>query len=160
VPRATSASPQAAPVTRSVPSLDSDEDPVRLVLLAAFGASVSASALLFTLFLVTAERSGVFARWALRRRASVAAGPYARTSLGAVAPGQGRPAPAATADNGRHPAVTHVVFVPTEAGYAMVEAEGEPPEVGATVKGGYRVTKVGPSPLPDDRRRCVYLERW
>jgi hypothetical protein len=44
-------------------------------------------------------------------------------------------------------------------GYALVERDGEPPQVGTEVQDdGHHlaVVKVGPSPLPGDGRRCVY----
>ena len=54
----------------------------------------------------------------------------------------------------------HLLFVWTPGGYELVERDGGPPEVGAEVEVAdrrERVTKVGPSPLPGDRRRCAYL---
>jgi hypothetical protein len=99
---------------------------------------VLASALFFVLFVVTAGRSGFFRRWALVRQAP------------ARAPGPSR--------NGWNPAVTHLVFVPSQTGYSMVEADGEAPSVGTAVESRFTVSKVGPSPFPADSRRCVYLE--
>jgi hypothetical protein len=129
---------ERASVVRSSPSLDRPSR-MRPVLLAAFGTSVLASALLLVLFLVTAVRSGFFRRRALLRH------PPARV-----------PEPSR---NGWSRAVTHLVFVPSGAGYSMVEADGEAPGVGTFVQGRFTVSKVGPSPLPADSRRCVYLER-
>ena len=61
------------------------------------------------------------------------------------------------------PELTHVAFVPTQAGYALVERESPVPPIGSelglpSVDGRFRVVRLGPSPLPHDRRRCAYLE--
>ena len=56
---------------------------------------------------------------------------------------------------------THLRFVWTTNGYELREREGEVPSVGAEVEEGeqrLRVTKVAPSPLPGDVRRCAYLQ--
>jgi hypothetical protein len=55
----------------------------------------------------------------------------------------------------------HVLFVWTPAGYELLARSGEPPAVGSEVgfSGGLRVvTKIGPSPLPGDRRPCAFLD--
>ena len=55
----------------------------------------------------------------------------------------------------------HLLFVWSTSGYVLVERTGEPPQAGTEVlerERRYRVTKVAPSPLPDDRRRCAYLQ--
>jgi hypothetical protein len=57
----------------------------------------------------------------------------------------------------------HVLFVTAPHGYELVEREGDAPAVGAEVEleGESRrlvVTKVGPSPLPGDERRCAYVQ--
>jgi hypothetical protein len=55
----------------------------------------------------------------------------------------------------------HVLFVWTPGGYELLARAGEPPPVGSEVgfSGGLRVvTKVGPSPLPGDRRPCAFLD--
>jgi hypothetical protein len=55
----------------------------------------------------------------------------------------------------------HVLFVWNPSGYALLTRAGEPPPVGSEVgiSGGSRVvTKIGPSPLPGDRRPCAFLE--
>jgi hypothetical protein len=62
------------------------------------------------------------------------------------------------------PVLSHVAFVPTAAGYALVERDGPAPEVGAVVESpdgqdSLVVTRVGRSPLPFDERPCAYLER-
>jgi hypothetical protein len=54
----------------------------------------------------------------------------------------------------------YLLFVWTPSGYELREHEGEPPALGAEVEQDgrrMRVTKVAPSPLPGDRRQCVYL---
>lgn len=54
----------------------------------------------------------------------------------------------------------YLVFVWSPSGYTLEERTGEPPQVGAEVEDGNRrfhVTKIAPSPLPGDRRRCAYL---
>lgn len=54
----------------------------------------------------------------------------------------------------------HVLFVWKTSGYELVEQDGEPPQVGSEVEREgkrLRVTKVGPSPLPGDKRLCAYL---
>ncbi|HEY6016113.1 MAG TPA: hypothetical protein VIU44_03175 [Gaiellaceae bacterium] len=50
----------------------------------------------------------------------------------------------------------YVVFVWKTSGYELEEREGEPPAIGEQVDDGLVVTKVGASPLPGDRRRCVF----
>ena len=54
----------------------------------------------------------------------------------------------------------HLVFVPVEGVYALAERSA-PPEIGTAeeVDGvSFRVSRIGPSPLPADRRRCAFLE--
>jgi hypothetical protein len=54
----------------------------------------------------------------------------------------------------------YLLFVWKASGYELREGEGDPPSVGDEVEGDdgrLRVTKVAPSPLPGDERRCVYL---
>lgn len=56
---------------------------------------------------------------------------------------------------------SHLVFVWTPNGYVLQERHGELPEVGSQVEidgRTERVTKIGPSPYPGDRRACVYLQ--
>ena len=59
----------------------------------------------------------------------------------------------------------HVLFVSGPSSYGLLLREGLAPEVGSEIvladwaEGRYRVCKVGPSPLPSDRRRCAFLER-
>jgi len=60
--------------------------------------------------------------------------------------------------NGSPPRQT-LLFAWSPAGYRLRELDGDPPAVGAElVEDGRRllVVKVGSSPLPGDRRRCVY----
>jgi hypothetical protein len=54
----------------------------------------------------------------------------------------------------------HLLFVWKPSGYELVEQAGEPPAVGAQVEvegQQLRVTKLAPSPLPNDSRVCAYL---
>jgi hypothetical protein len=54
----------------------------------------------------------------------------------------------------------YLLFVSKPSGYELREREGEPPEVGSVVEeedGRFRVSKVAPSPLPGNSRRCAYL---
>jgi len=56
-----------------------------------------------------------------------------------------------------------LAFAPTSEGYRLVECEGTAPNFGdelnvADCEGPLVVTRVGASPLPFDRRPCVYLE--
>jgi hypothetical protein len=54
----------------------------------------------------------------------------------------------------------HLLFVTKPSGYELVERDGDPPAPGEAVEvedTSYTVTKVGPSPLPQDDRSCAYL---
>lgn len=56
----------------------------------------------------------------------------------------------------------HLLFVWTPSGYRLLERDGDPPSLGAEVEQNgdrLRVLKIGPSPLPGDRRPCAYLEK-
>jgi len=55
----------------------------------------------------------------------------------------------------------HILFVPRNGGYEIVERDGPPPARGDTVEADavYIVAKVGPSPRPGEQRTCVYLVR-
>lgn len=61
------------------------------------------------------------------------------------------------------PAREHLLFVPTSQGYLLVERSGAAPALGEVVElpetPGDRlmVAKLASSPLPNDRRICVYL---
>jgi hypothetical protein len=53
----------------------------------------------------------------------------------------------------------YLLFAWSPAGYELREREGEPPEVGSELDDDGRqliVTKIGPSPLPGDARRCAF----
>jgi hypothetical protein len=57
--------------------------------------------------------------------------------------------------------MSYVLFVWRPSGYELREREGDPPALGDQVEeDGTRmtVTKVAPSPLPGDTRRCVYVQ--
>ena len=76
-----------------------------------------------------------------------------------MAAAAGKIAPAMGDENGQQPQ-GHLLFVWTPAGYELVERDGELPGVGDEVEVNERrgrVTKIGPSPLPGDSRRCAYL---
>ncbi|HEY1369897.1 MAG TPA: hypothetical protein VGF23_22415 [Gaiellaceae bacterium] len=56
----------------------------------------------------------------------------------------------------------HVLFVWSPSGYELRDAQGDAPQVGAEIDQDgtkFRVTKLGPSPLPGDSRLCAYLSR-
>jgi hypothetical protein len=58
----------------------------------------------------------------------------------------------------------YLLFISRSTGYELVEREGEPPPVGSEVEldegAGARfvVSKIAPSPLPQDDRPCAYLQ--
>jgi hypothetical protein len=56
----------------------------------------------------------------------------------------------------------HLLFITRPTGYQLTEREGEPPAPGDEVEldgeGRFVVSKVAPSPLPDDDRPCAYLQ--
>jgi hypothetical protein len=57
--------------------------------------------------------------------------------------------------------VKYLLFVWKPTGYELLERDGELPAVGAVLDeedGRMVVTRVGPSPLPGDDRRCAYLQ--
>jgi hypothetical protein len=57
--------------------------------------------------------------------------------------------------------VTYLLFVWKPTGYELRERDGEAPSVGSVVEedeGRMVVTRVAPSPLPGDGRRCAYLQ--
>ncbi len=59
-----------------------------------------------------------------------------------------------------HRSDAHVVVLPAD-GYRLTARTGAPPEPGERVElegRTYRVTRLGPSPLPGDDRRCAFLE--
>jgi hypothetical protein len=56
---------------------------------------------------------------------------------------------------------TYLLFVWKPTGYELREEQGDPPAVGAEVEADnatLRVSKIAPSPLPNDQRQCVYLQ--
>jgi hypothetical protein len=64
-------------------------------------------------------------------------------------------------EDGHAQSRTHLRFVWSTNGYELREREGDAPGLGEEVDEGevrLRVTKVAPSPLPGDSRRCVYLQ--
>ena len=55
----------------------------------------------------------------------------------------------------------YLLFVWKPTGYELRERDGELPAVGAVLdeeEGRMLVTRIGPSPLPGDDRRCAYLQ--
>ena len=56
----------------------------------------------------------------------------------------------------------HLLFVSKPTGYELREGDGDAPAVGAVVDvedvGRMIVTRIAPSPLPGDERRCAYLQ--
>jgi hypothetical protein len=55
----------------------------------------------------------------------------------------------------------YLLFISKPTGYELREREGELPAVGEEVEEGedrLRVSKLAPSPLPGDQRRCAYLQ--
>ena len=58
----------------------------------------------------------------------------------------------------------YLLFISRPTGYELAEREGEPPEVGSEVEldegrgGRFVVSKIAPSPLPQDDRPCAYLQ--
>jgi hypothetical protein len=67
-------------------------------------------------------------------------------------------------DSGDETGQSHLLFVSTSGGYALVERDGPPPAAyrDVTVPGHdglFRVVKLATSPLPNDRRVCAYLQQ-
>jgi hypothetical protein len=55
----------------------------------------------------------------------------------------------------------YLLFIWKPSGYELREETGEPPAVGSEVEADnlkLRVTKVAPSPLPNDPRPCAYVQ--
>ena len=55
-----------------------------------------------------------------------------------------------------------LAFVHSPDGYRLLEREGGPPVGAATIElegGSFVVLRLGPSPLPGDRRRCAFVEQ-
>jgi hypothetical protein len=58
---------------------------------------------------------------------------------------------------------SHVLFISKPTGYELRQGEGDPPQVGTALEiedARYFVSKIGTSPLPQDRRPCAYLQRF
>jgi hypothetical protein len=63
-------------------------------------------------------------------------------------------------ENGHSHGPAHLLFVCAPTGYQLVVRSGEPPQPGSVLEDDqrrFRVTKLAPSPLPDDPRPCAYL---
>jgi hypothetical protein len=57
--------------------------------------------------------------------------------------------------------MAYLLFVSKPTGYELRERDGELPQVGSVVdeeEGRMMVTRIGPSPIPGDDRRCAYLQ--
>lgn len=57
--------------------------------------------------------------------------------------------------------MSYLLFVGKPTGYELREREGEVPAIGSVLDeedGPMMVTRIGPSPLPGDDRRCAYLQ--
>ncbi|HWH06900.1 MAG TPA: hypothetical protein VNT23_10775 [Gaiellaceae bacterium] len=55
----------------------------------------------------------------------------------------------------------YLLFVWSPSGWTLQEREGDAPAVGETVEADgktLRISKLAPSPLPGDRRRCAYTQ--
>jgi hypothetical protein len=56
----------------------------------------------------------------------------------------------------------HLLFVSKPQGYELRARDGDPPSVGDTVElgeeGTFFVSRIGPSPKPQDSRPCAYLQ--
>jgi hypothetical protein len=55
----------------------------------------------------------------------------------------------------------YLLFISKPTGYELRERKGKLPAVGEEVEEGedrLRVSKLAPSPLPGDQRRCAYLQ--
>jgi hypothetical protein len=56
----------------------------------------------------------------------------------------------------------YLLFLSKPSGYELLEREGEPPAPGTEIELeeglSFTVSKLGPSPLPNDERICAYLQ--
>ena len=57
----------------------------------------------------------------------------------------------------------YLLFISKPTGYELAEREGEPPSPGSEIEledggGRFLVSKIAPSPLPQDDRLCAYLQ--
>jgi hypothetical protein len=50
----------------------------------------------------------------------------------------------------------YLLFVWSPSGYTLREQPGELPQVGDEIEDGLVVTKLGPSPVPGDKRTCAF----
>ena len=60
------------------------------------------------------------------------------------------------------PTLPAVLFLPSPAGYRILETDAAAPPAGARVElpnGVFRVLRLGTSPFPGDARPCAFLER-
>jgi hypothetical protein len=64
-------------------------------------------------------------------------------------------------ENGHHAPAGHLLFVWSSSGWTVQQRDGDVPAVGSTVEANetlLRISKIGPSPFPGDRRPCAYTE--
>ena len=64
-------------------------------------------------------------------------------------------------ENGQQQSPGHLLFVWSPSGWTLQQRDGDVPAVGSTVEADdktLRVSKIGPSPLPGDRRPCAYTQ--
>jgi hypothetical protein len=55
----------------------------------------------------------------------------------------------------------YLLFISKPTGYELLERQGQLPGLGDEIEDNgtrLRVSKIGPSPLPGDRRRCAYVQ--
>jgi hypothetical protein len=79
-----------------------------------------------------------------------------------LAPEPAAPAGACVETPQAPPVEGHLLFAAGNGGYRLLERPGAPPAAAARVEldgAHYEVLRLGPSPLPLDRRRCAFLER-
>jgi hypothetical protein len=64
--------------------------------------------------------------------------------------------------NGHHHGASgHLLFVWSPNGWTLQQRDGDVPAVGSTVEADektLRISKIGPSPFPGDRRPCAYTQ--
>ena len=64
-------------------------------------------------------------------------------------------------ENGHHAPSGHLLFIWSPGGWTLQQRDGDVPAIGATVEADeklLRICKIGPSPLPGDRRLCAYTQ--
>jgi hypothetical protein len=62
---------------------------------------------------------------------------------------------------GHHGPHGHLLFVWSSSGWTLQQRDGDVQPVGSTVEANetlLRISKIGPSPLPGDRRLCAYTQ--